>query len=106
MQEITPKKLPSGELEHILSDHRRWLESEGTCGRKADLRCCDLSYRNLFGVDLSFLDDLSLDCSQNGVAGTLRVGGRMDDAILHDICMVWPSKANSLYQQCTYCQKR
>ncbi len=52
MQEKILKKLPSDELELILSDHRRWLESEGTRGRRADLRCCDLSNRNLFGVGL------------------------------------------------------
>ena len=32
--------------------------------------------------------------------GTLRVGGAMDDAILRDICMVWPLKTNVLFQQC------
>lgn len=52
MQEKTLKKLSPDELQNVLNDHRRWLESEGTHGRKADLRCCDLSNRNLFGVDL------------------------------------------------------
>ena len=45
------------------------------------------------------LDDFGLDCSRDGSAGTLRVGGAMDDAILRDICMVWPSKTNVLSQQ-------
>lgn len=52
MQEKTPKKVPPNELDHILSDHHRWVETEGTHGRKADFRYCDLSNRNLFGVDL------------------------------------------------------
>ena len=53
-----------------------------------------------YGVDLGFFADFSLDCSRDGVAGTLRVGGVMDDAILRDICMVWPSKTNVVFQQC------
>ena len=52
MQEKTRKKLPPAELDDILGDHRRWLESEGSHGRRADLRCCDLSNRDLFGVVL------------------------------------------------------
>ncbi len=61
----TRKKLPLDELEHILSDHHRWLESEGTRGRRADLRCCDLSNRDLFGVVLSLavLRDIDFSCS-------------------------------------------
>ena len=46
------KKLPSDELEYILNNHHRWLESKGTDGDRADLRYCDLSNRNLSGVDL------------------------------------------------------
>ena len=52
MKEKTRKKLPSDELDQILDDHRRWLEYEGTLGRRANLRCCDLSNRDLFGVVL------------------------------------------------------
>ena len=55
-------------------------------------------------VDLCFLADFSLDCSRGGVAGTLRVGGAMDDTILRDICMVWPSKTNVLFRQRMLCQ--
>lgn len=52
MPEKTRKKLTPDELKVILSEHRRWLESEGTRGRRADLRGRDLSDRDLFGVVL------------------------------------------------------
>ena len=44
------------------------------------------------------LADFSLDYFRDGIVGTLRVGGAMDDAILSDICMVWPSKTNVLFE--------
>jgi len=38
MPEKTRKKLPPDELDDILGEHRRWLESGGTLGRRADLK--------------------------------------------------------------------
>ena len=52
MKEKTRKKLPPDELDHILDDHRRWLESEGSHGCRAELRYCDLSDHDLFGAVL------------------------------------------------------
>ncbi len=40
----------------MLAEHAAWLGSDGTRGRRADLRCADLSGRDLSGADLRFAD--------------------------------------------------
>ena len=55
------RKFTSEELQQVLHDHARWLESEGMYGNRADLsgsdlRRCDLSGSDLSGSDLRRCD--------------------------------------------------
>jgi uncharacterized protein YjbI with pentapeptide repeats len=70
MQGKSPRKPSPDGLTHILGDHRRWLESKGARGCRADLKRCDLSYRNLFGAVLigAVFRDIDFSRSNLGTA--------------------------------------
>ncbi len=48
------KKLTHKKLDQILSAHKLWLESEGSEGKRADLKGADMRFANLKGIDLRF----------------------------------------------------
>jgi uncharacterized protein YjbI with pentapeptide repeats len=47
------KKVSKEELEKILADHKKWINSSHQKGQSADLQGADLGEANLSGVDLS-----------------------------------------------------
>lgn len=49
------------ELNKILEEHKKWLETDGKEGKRANLRSADLSFADLRGADLSFADLRSAD---------------------------------------------
>ena len=55
----------SSELKTILECHRKWIDTNGVEGKKADLRRCDLRRCDLSGCDLRGCDlrDSNLDYS-------------------------------------------
>jgi len=46
------REIPPDELKKIFEEHRKWVESEGKEGEKADLRVANLQMANLFDANL------------------------------------------------------
>ncbi len=56
------REIPEEELQRILEAHRKWVESEGKEGKKADLARANLRVANLFEANLqeAFLTEANL----------------------------------------------
>jgi len=50
------REIPPDELKKIFEEHRKWVESEGKEGGKADLRVANLQMANLFDANLQEAD--------------------------------------------------
>ena len=50
------RNISKEELDKIIDNHKKWLQSNGEEGERADLRYADLSYANLSYADLRYAD--------------------------------------------------
>ena len=84
---IVTQPLKPDELETILNDHRRWLDSEGRKGQKADLAYAMLKEADLYaacisGINLQGADLQGADLSEADLYEANLRGANMADAIL------------------------
>src|SRR5688572_20321172 len=63
------RRLSQEELAHILGEHRKWIESNETKGKKANLSGEDLSGLNLARVNLSKADLSKADLTDANLQG-------------------------------------
>jgi hypothetical protein len=71
------RKISDEELEQILADHKRWLESEGKGGIRADLSNANLRKRNIPYALLK-----GADLQKTCLDGAFLWGARLEDANL------------------------
>ena len=64
LREVSPE-----ELERILEAHRKWVESEGKKGERADLLGANLQEANLFGANLQKADLLGANLQEADLGG-------------------------------------
>ena len=55
------RNISKQELDKIIDNHKKWLQSNGKEGERADLRSADLSSADLRSADLSYADLRSAD---------------------------------------------
>ncbi len=78
LREITPE-----ELESILSEHEKWLESDGKIGVQADLMGRDLGHANFKKADLRHADLSGTILFKANLKGALLTGARLQGADLY-----------------------
>ncbi len=77
MREIT-----AGKLSKILKEHKRWCDTFGKEGKRADLSNANLSGANLRGADLSCADLSEADLSRADLSGANLSNTNLRDANL------------------------
>ena len=80
--------MKQSELNHILNQHKLWLESNGNQGKRADLSGVNLSgayltRANLAGANLSGADLRSADLSGADLSGANLRSANLTDSILN-----------------------
>ena len=81
----TPARLlKPGELKKILNDHRRWLESEGKKGKRANLAYAKLKEADLYAACLSRINLQGADLQGADLSEADLYGANLQDANLDD----------------------
>ena len=81
----------SKDLEKILDDHRRWLESEGESGEKALLIGARLVRADLYGLRLSRINFQGADLRGADLSEADLYEANLDGAKLNDAILEWAS---------------
>ena len=79
-------RLPPLEIQRVLDDHRRWLESSGQKGVRIGSHCepIDLQELNLDGVDLSLAFMSGAEFQNSSLRGAWFIGAQLDGAVFVD----------------------
>ena len=70
------------ELDRILAQHKLWLESAGSTGKRANLIGADLTDANLAGADLAFADLIDANLTSADLGGANLTNADLTDADL------------------------
>jgi nucleoid DNA-binding protein len=88
----TPARLlMPNELNKILNDHRRWLESEGKKGKRANLAYAKLKGADLYAACLSRINLQGADLEGADLSEADLYGANLQDANLDDVILEWAS---------------
>jgi nucleoid DNA-binding protein len=83
--------LKPAELKKMLNDHRRWLESEGQKGQKANLAYAKLKEADLYGAHLSRINLQGADLQGADLCEADLYEADLQDADLDDAILEWAS---------------
>jgi len=94
--------LKPDELKKILKDHRRWLESEGQKGKRANLAHAKLKEADLYAACLSRINLKGADLQGADLAEADLYGANLQDANLDDTILEWASLDGAKLQRASF----
>ncbi len=94
--------LKPGELKKILNDHRRWLESEGKKGKRANLAYAKLKEADLYAACLSRINLQGADLQGADLSEADLYGANLQDANLDDAILEWASLDGAKLQRASF----
>lgn len=99
----TPSRpLKPHELKKILKDHKRWLESEGQEGKRANLAHAKLKEADLYAACLSRVNFQGADLQGADLAEADLYGADLQDANLDDTILEWASLDGAKLQRASF----
>ncbi len=99
----TPARLlKPDELKKILNDHRRWLESEGKKGKRANLAYAKLKEADLYAACLSGINLQGADLQGADLSEADLYGANLQDANLDDAILGWASLDGAKLQRASF----
>jgi nucleoid DNA-binding protein len=94
--------LNADEIKEILDDHRRWLESEGKKGKRANLAYAKLKDADLYAACLSRINLRGADLQGADLSEADLYGANLQDANLDDSILEWASLDGAKLQRASF----